>query len=180
VTSALVSNVIEGGMAGEAVLSECRTYRYALKRRLSPLLEEMRSVLFIMLNPSTADADADDPTIRKCMGFARRLHATSIVVVNLFALRATNPEELRGHADPVGPLNDAFIAEAVQWHRERRGSSIIAAWGSHTFARPRARHVIRSFGPFDCLGVTADGSPRHPLYLPYGSRVMGLDEAVLG
>jgi hypothetical protein len=137
-----------------------------------------RSVLFVMLNPSTADADSDDATIRKCMGFARRWNCTDLAVVNLFALRATDPAELRAHSDAIGTGNDQFIYEAVLWHRERR-AAIVAAWGAHPFVKARARHVLRSFGPFECLGVTADGSPRHPLYVPYGSRLTSVDQAVL-
>jgi hypothetical protein len=174
-----MTTVTEGGIRGEAILSECRTYRYRLERQIAPVFATLRPILFVMLNPSTADADVDDPTIRKCMGFSRRWGCTHLTVVNLFALRATTPTELRRHPDPVGPLNDEYIRHAVQQHHERC-ATIIAAWGADAFARARARFVLRSFGPFDCLGLNTDGSPRHPLYLPYRSRVVGVDEAVLG
>jgi hypothetical protein len=174
-----MTTVSEGGRFGDAILSECRTYRYVLRFQVDPLLAPKGFALFLMLNPSTADADNPDPTIRKCMGFARRFRCSRVTVANLFALRATYPDDLRRHPDPVGPENDTWIAHVVQEHRER-GALIIAAWGADPFAKTRARHVLRSFGPFDCLGVTADGSPRHPLYLPYESRLVGVDEAVLG
>jgi len=170
-----MSTVRQGGARGEAILSECGTYRYVLERHLVPARHLEHPLLFVMLNPSTADAETDDPTIRKCMGFARRWGCTDLTVVNLFALRATSPADLRVHHDPVGPCNDLLIQMAVRLHRERR-APMVAAWGADPFARARARHILRSFGPFDCLGVNTDGSPRHPLYLPYDSRT----EAVLG
>jgi hypothetical protein len=171
----MTTTVIEGRANGTAILSECGTYRYVLERHIVPARHMEHPLLFVMLNPSTADAETDDPTIRKCMGFARRWGCTDLTVVNLFALRATTPTDLRSHPDPVGPLNDEHIRLMVRFHRERR-APIVAGWGADPFARARARHILRSFGPFDCLGMNNDGSPRHPLYLPYDIRT----EAVLG
>jgi len=114
-----------------------------------------------MLNPSTADATKDDPTIRRCISFARREKATHLIVLNLFALRSTNPEALKTAEDPIGPDNDKhlqeFLVDDISWK--------VAAWGSHPFAKERAKDVTRRFGPFHCLGKTKDGSPRHPLYV---------------
>lgn len=165
-------------MSGGAVISADGVYRYTLKRRIPQVVRWIRPVLFVMLNPSTADAVADDPTIRKCMGFARLFGGTELTVVNLFALRATDPQALAAHPDPVGPDNDRHIEHQVERHRHL--GLVIAAWGAHRFARPRGFDVLRRFGPFSCLGVTADGSPRHPLYVRYDQPLVDVDAALLG
>lgn len=140
-----------------AIFSECRQYRYSLQRGDYPRL------CFIMLNPSTADATVDDPTIRRCMGFARREHCDGIEVLNLYALRATNPADLWTHPDPVGPENDDYLRAIA-----RSYFSVIAAWGAN--AKPERVRQVRAL--FDeCgvrlkhLGLTGQGQPRHPLYL---------------
>lgn len=144
-----------------AALSEDGVYRYQLSRMWSPAPRDV----WIMLNPSTADADVDDPTIRRCMRFSRDWGAGGIVVVNLFALRATDPNELRRHPDPIGPDNDAAIARAVTIARAR-GGNVIVAWGSHVMAVHRGRHVRDLVGdPLLCLGTTRGDHPRHPLYV---------------
>lgn len=145
-----------------AEISACGTYRYTLTRKTQCPLRWIMPALFIMLNPSTADAEKDDPTIRRCISFAERHSCTDLTVVNLFALRSTNPKELLKHPDPIGPLNDQRIAEQIYKHR---GGIVIAAWGSHSFAKDRADEIINKFGPFVCLGTTKNGSPRHPLYV---------------
>ena len=117
-----------------------------------------------MLNPSVADADVDDPTIRRCMGFARREGASGIIVANLYAFRATKPEDLKSAEDPFGPRNRKALREIAR-HAERTGLPLICAWGAYgdgsemmeVFRRTRARLV--------CLGKTACGAPRHPLYV---------------
>jgi hypothetical protein len=122
-----------------------------------------------MLNPSVADEVRNDPTIRKCQGFqARWGHGGSCEVVNLFALRATDPRELSKHPDPVGAENDEHLRRAADEVVSAKGR-IVVAWGAHRFARRRAEEVRRIYWPFrlDCLGTTKDGSPRHPLYVPY-------------
>lgn len=156
-----------------AVLSDCDTYRYELTRRWDdgPLLE------FIMLNPSSADATVDDPTIRRCIGFAKKWGYGALVVRNLFALRATNPGALlsywvgsfaegnyRGGADnlgpAIGPLNAEYLARDD-------ADCTIAAWGAHAAALEwfAAGHRIERRNLF-CLGTNAGGSPKHPLYVP--------------
>lgn len=145
-----------------AEISECGTYRYTLHRQLKQGIRWVKPALFIMLNPSTADAVQDDPTIRRCIGFAEREGCTSLTVVNLFALRATDPRELSKHADPVGPLNDQRIEEMIDEHSL---GIVVAAWGSHPMARKRGKDVVAKFGPFKCLGITKGGSPKHPLYI---------------
>lgn len=165
-------------MSGEAIISADGVYRYVLTRRVPQALRWVRPVLFVMLNPSTADGDSDDPTIRKCMGFARLWGGTRLTVVNLFALRATDPKALAAHPDPIGPENDRHVEDEIEAHRST--GIVMAAWGAHAFARPRGFQILRRFGPFSCLGLTADGSPRHPLYVRYDQPRVDLDAAVLG
>lgn len=147
-----------------AELSHCGAYRYSLGRIWR---EGGPSMLFVMLNPSTADADTDDPTIRRCIGFARREGCGALMVVNLFALRTSDPIALLKADDPVGPFNDYHIGRAVQLHA-RSGARIVLAHGRvHSRLHPRYRHVqimLRNVETW-CLGRTAAGYPRHPLYL---------------
>lgn len=133
-------------------------YRYLLWRRWA----EADSLLFIMLNPSTADAAQDDPTIRRCIGFARRWGFGGVEVVNLFAWRATLPRELAKARDPVGPHNDRAISLAVA-----RSRAVIAAWGVHGALGDRDAQVAQLLAAtrLRCLGLTRDGAPRHPLYV---------------
>lgn len=148
-----------------AEFSECGTYRYTLTRQLSTPLRWVRPALFIMLNPSTADAVNNDPTIRRCISFAERNGCTSLTVVNLFALRATDPRELKTHQDPVGPLNDKHIALQIMHHQDIIGGLVVAAWGAHPFAQERADYIFKKYSGIKCLGTTMNGSPRHPLYV---------------
>ena len=144
-------------------------YRYRLWREWDPVLP---SVLWVMLNPSTADAAADDPTIRKCVGFAKRWGCGSIDVVNLFAFRATDPRNLSKVDDPVGPRNAHTLRAALV---ADHGVKIVA-WGGSVKAR-QIRHFlegrVRRFREdvghlgFKCLGTTKFGQPRHPLMLAY-------------
>ena len=140
-----------------AVLSPCGQYRYRLSR--SWLMGE-GTVLFIMLNPSTADAETDDPTIRRCIGFARRWGFRALAVGNLFALRATDPRELKRVADPVGPDNDEHLLAMAE-----AAAATIAAWGQFGVYLQRERHVRQMIGGLEHLGLTKQGYPRHPLYL---------------
>lgn len=157
------------GDTATAVFSTDRTYRYALTRRWDPTLP---LTAWIMLNPSTADAFQDDPTIRRCISFTKAWHAGGILVVNLFGLRATDPQELRTHPDPIGTLNDQVIGWWWSAYCPYAISSVIAAWGAHSAMRGRDQAVVhlleslRSGTPVSCLGVTKDGHPRHPLYVP--------------
>lgn len=149
-------------ISSSALLSPCNTYRYRLGRSWGAGAADV----WIMLNPSTADATIDDPTIRRCVGFSRGWGAGSLVVVNLFALRATDPAELAHHSDSVGPDNDRHIAEAAI-EASINGGMILAAWGAHPMATERAAAVARLVGPTTllCLGTTKAGAPRHPLYV---------------
>jgi hypothetical protein len=148
-----------------AVISQCELFRYALTRETG--LDGVSEVVFIMLNPSTADATKDDPTIRKCRHFAKELGAHVFHVVNLFGFRATNPKELPDARDPIGPENDAYIREYLQ---RENVEMVIAAWGTNHFGG-RANGVIDLVTkdlkkPLYSLRVTKHGHPGHPLYLP--------------
>jgi hypothetical protein len=138
-----------------AALSPDGVYRYELTRQWSV---RGGMVTFVMLNPSTADAMVDDPTIRRCIGFAKREGFGGLAVVNLFALRATDPRELKHHLDPVGPLNEEYLVNAV-----RESVAVIAAWGANPLTLNVSRAFLRfSAGPVFVLG----DRPNHPLYLP--------------
>lgn len=145
---------------GYAVLSEDGVYRYRLIRSWG----EGDRCVWVMLNPSTADDEVDDPTIRRCMGFARSWGFDGMEVVNLFALRATNPRTLQSHPDPRGSDNDAFVHDAMI---DRRLT--VVAWGSHPLAAIEgirwAEIARRSGAELRCLGTTKHGAPRHPLYV---------------
>lgn len=149
----------------DAVISDCGKYRYLLRRTWDARRPRM---LLVMLNPSTADAEIDDPTIRSCIRLARGLDYGSFEVVNLFAFRATDPDELAKAADPVGPNNDGSIERAIY-----RCDLIVCAWGAHAIAERRDIHVrnmIRSHRPaIFCFGTTKTGAPKHPLYIKSGT-----------
>lgn len=145
----------------DAVLSPDGVYRYALTRSWD---DHAPRDVWIMLNPSTADASLDDPTIRRCMGFSRGWGAGGIWVVNLFALRATNPAELLTHTEPTGLHNDTVI-DLVMARARDTGGRVIAAWGAHPAAADRAVDLMHRTRRLQCLGVTKAGHPRHPLYV---------------
>lgn len=148
-------------MIRSAVISNCGLYRYQLDRKWSdaPLLP------FIMLNPSTADAYLDDATIRRCIGFARREGAGGIRVMNLYALRSTDPRAIKNSDNPIGPENDAHLV-GMATLAKRDGMNIVCAWGANA-AENRVSNVIHrlQWASLVCLGKTKDGHPRHPLYV---------------
>lgn len=148
----------------DALLSDCGTYRYWLMRHWD---YDLKPAGFVMLNPSTADATQDDPTIRKCVEFARTWGAGGIEVVNLFAYRATDPKALAEYkGDLVGPENDRSIRDVLE-----HCFPLVAAWGNKVPKRHLARvdavkRIMREVGlPVQCLKKNANGSPGHPLYI---------------
>lgn len=149
-------------MIKTASISPCGRYRYGLTRQWS----DLPLMGFIMLNPSTANADVDDPTIRRCMGFARREGCGGISVVNLFPLRATKPEDLwatRYHKR-FGPRSD----EELRRHVRMVAGPLVAAWGADgdRLGGDAVEAIRKRYGSqLLCLGVTSKGAPRHPLYL---------------
>ena len=163
-------------MNRNAHFSPCGTFRYILTRRWA---EDSAALVFVMLNPSTANAQVDDPTIRRCIGFAKSAGFGGIAVVNLFAFRATKPADLKAGclAERIGPENDAWIGSAVRG-AVATGGEVVCAWGAHARGLNRAQDVladIRIAGARPmCLDATADGIPRHPLMLPASCRVRPL------
>jgi hypothetical protein len=145
-----------------AEISECGLYRYALYRRW----DEGETLNFLMLNPSTADAMQDDPTISRCIIRAKNLGFGALSVTNLFAYRSTDPKQLKRVSDPVGPLNDERILETA-----RRAGMVLCAWGKDGMLLGRAfkvKQVLRREGiVLHALKIGKDGAPWHPLYLPY-------------
>lgn len=150
--------LFDDGRAATALFSPCRTYRYTLTRDWA----DGPRALFVMLNPSTATEVVIDPTVRRCLGFAKAWGMAGLTVVNLFALRATDPKALYDHPDPVGPDNDHHLAEQAS-----RAGLVVAAWGTHGALDDRDRNVMALLDGVDlhCLGRTQSGHPRHPLYV---------------
>ena len=141
-----------------ALLSDDNVYRYGLFRGWD---RGAGNALFIMLNPSTADAVMDDPTVRRCISYARGWGYGSLSVVNLYGLRATDPTDLAKHPEPIGPNNDMHIlGHAVM------ADLIVCAWGNH--GTPRSQTVVdmllANMNHLHCLGVNLTGEPVHPLY----------------
>ena len=144
-----------------AAFDKIRRYRYSLWRWWGEGNGE--KCCFVMLNPSTADENVLDPTIRRCVGFAHGWGYSGLVVVNLFALRATYPREIYNAVNPTGGRenDDAILAAATM------SGCVVCAWGAHGVYMHRGRRVVKmlaEFGPV-CLGLTKEGQPKHPLYL---------------
>lgn len=140
-------------------------YRYWLTRTWD---EALPALPWVMLNPSTADAETDDPTIRRVSRFSRDWGFGGILVMNLFAYRATDPAEMMKAADPVGPENDAWLDELVE-RQYAAEQPIVLGWGVLGDFRCRGKEWIRRAAPraaLVTLGETAAGCPKHPLYLP--------------
>jgi hypothetical protein len=147
---------------GKAKFSKCRQYRYTLERLWEP--SQTESVLFVGLNPSTADAETDDPTVRRMGQFARDWGFGKMTVCNLFAFRATDPRVLKRARDPVGPANIRVLRDQA-----RRANLIVACWGNHGQWQAQAARALPLFmsatRPLICFGLTSLGEPKHPLYL---------------
>lgn len=155
-----------------ALLSEDREYRYRLQRHWDATKP---TVAFVMLNPSTADETDDDPTIRRCIGYAKEWGYGTLLVGNLFALRATDPSELRDHPDPVGPENDDHLRKICD-----RAELVVAAWGTDGSLRDRGKEAARMLDvQLHALDVTKNGHPGHPLYLPGDADPEPWDERAL-
>ena len=158
----------------DAVISRCGTYRYVLTRRVGG---GDRTVAFIMLNPSTADATIDDPTIRKCIGFARKWRCGRLVVLNLFAFRTKSPSTMKRARAPVGPRNKDWFRRILGSRSRSRlaGPVVVCAWGVHGSHRDQDRTVL---GWLNDLGIeplalrlTKHGHPNHPLFARYSARL---------
>lgn len=147
--------------AQSAVLSTDREYRYTLTREWN----EARDTLNVIgLNPSTADETQDDPTIRRCVGYAKRWGFGRLVMTNLFALRSTYPARLFEVADPIGPENDTYLLDEA-----RKATAVLCAWGAHGEIHGRGSAVAKRLAIAKVLlnvfAFTQNGQPKHPLYL---------------
>lgn len=153
-------------MIRQTLFSPCRTYRYTLWREW---IGGEGYAMFVGLNPSTADETQDDPTIRRCIAFAKAWGYSGLCMTNLFAYRATLPENMKAAADPVGPENDAHLMAMAD-----SAGVIVAAWGVHGAHQGRDAAVLRLLPDLYCLALTKDGHPGHPLYLPKTLRPIAL------
>ncbi len=144
-------------------------YRYLLKREWDA---DAPQATFVMLNPSTADAECDDPTIRRCINFSRSWGYGCLEVVNLFAYRATKPQVLFQADDPIGSQNDRYLQQAI-----RRATLIVVTWGIHGSFLDRDEAVLTliSGKHLYCLGLTKAGHPRHPLWLKNSTQLTIFD-----
>lgn len=153
----------KGDADSVAVYSDCERYRYLLTRTWDAAGPK---ALFVMLNPSTATEQQNDPTVERCERRARALGFGAFRVTNIFAWRDTDPRQMRAADDPVGPANDDSIAQSAVW-----ADVIIAAWGTHGAhleRGPAVEALLRATGrPLHVLGLTQAGHPQHPLYIGY-------------
>lgn len=155
-------------MDKSAIISDCGSYRYRLGRKWADGVP----CVFVMLNPSTADAEQDDPTIRRCIAFAKAWGCGELIVVNLFAFRATSPRDMMEADDPVGPDNMEHVRHAAAVAKGRQGEivgPVVCAWGSHGSYMGQDETVLgwlqdELVTPM-ALKVTKQGHPGHPLYL---------------
>lgn len=143
-------------MKNTAELSKCRNYRYALWRTWDV---SKPYVMFIGLNPSTADETIDDPTLNKCIRYARSWGYSGVVMANLFAFRATAPSDMKSAIDPVGPDNDKWLTSLAE-----DAHLVVAAWGNHGSFLERSEQVATLISEFYCLKLNKSGQPAHPLY----------------
>lgn len=155
-----------------AILSPCGRYRYTLERVWH---EGLSSVVFIMLNPSTADHEVDDPTIRRCVDFAKRWGYGGIIVVNLFAVRSKDPQALYAADDPVGPDNHTHVKNVLDRAYFQK-AAVVCAWGVHGVYMDQDRTMLgwieaEGLKPM-ALDLTKAGHPKHPLYLSATRRPM--------
>lgn len=149
----------------ECEFSDCRRYRYTWKLIWD---RELPPVAFIGLNPSTADELRPDPTVRRCIGYAKAWGYGGLIMLNLFAFRATDPRDMKAQDDPVGPANDEMLINVVMFDVQDNGGIVVAAWGAHGTWKNRAAGVRAMFeedGILHYLKLTKDGHPGHPLYL---------------
>jgi len=154
----MITDTIDRTASG-AEFSDCRKYRYVLWRRWD-WQGYANQLMFIGLNPSTADESEDDPTVRRCIGFAKSWGFGGLLMMNAYAFRATDPKVMKKALDPVGRGND----EAFGYRRTQVGL-IVACWGAHCSPEREKRVCEVIDKPIYCLGKTKAGRPKHPLYL---------------
>jgi hypothetical protein len=146
-----------------SVWSPDNLYRYVLWRTFC---EQPRNyVMFVGLNPSTADDTKDDPTLRRCIGFARAWGFDALCMTNLFAYRATDPRQMKGYSRPIGHENDRWLTACA-----REANLVVAAWGTTGQFMARDEEVRSLLDDLHVLDLTKGGHPRHPLYARGSSR----------
>ncbi len=158
----------EESTARKTIFSPDRVYRYTLWREWSmPLIhcacggcENRKYVMFIGLNPSTADETKDDNTIRKCIKYAKAWGYGALCMTNLFAYRATDPRKMKAYPQPIGDENDKWLVDCA-----RKASMVVAAWGRDGAFMKRDLAIEKILNDLKCLGQNNDGTPKHPLYL---------------
>ena len=143
--------------------SSCRKYRYTLSRIWD---KKKKHVLFIGLNPSTADEEADDPTVRRCHNYAKKWGYGGFMMVNLFAYRTTLPSNLKKVKYPVGKDNDKYIVTL-----SKKADITVAAWGNNGNLYSRDKQVLSLVANLMCLKINKSGQPAHPLYLKKGLKL---------
>ena len=143
-------------MKNTASFSRCRQYRYALWRTWD---NTKPHVLFVGLNPSTADEKKNDPTITRCIDFAKRWGYGGVCVANLFAYRSTKPSGLKSAAQPVGKQNNRWLKKLA-----KEAGLVVAAWGNDGSFMNRSKEVINILPRLNCLNINRSGEPAHPLY----------------
>ncbi len=146
-------------MERSATFSHCRKYRYSLWRNWNGLFASGYA-MFIGLNPSTANETNDDPTVRRCIGYAREWGYAGLCMMNLFAFRATSPEDMKAVEDPIGPDNEQALIDMAEC-----AGVIVAAWGIHGTHLGQDDKVRKIIPNLSYLKLTKDGFPGHPLYL---------------
>ena len=154
-------------MLTSAEFSTCRKYRYALWR----IWDESKGLaMFIGLNPSTADEVENDPTVNRCISFAKDWGYGGLCMTNLFAYRETDPHKMKTQREPVGPDNDKWLTKLA-----REAAIILAAWGNHGSHLDRSSEVKKLIPNLHCLGVNKTGEPKHPLYLKGSLKPLSMD-----
>ncbi len=153
-------------MYTDATISSDRKYRYSLIREWD---KEKYKVLFIGLNPSTADEKTDDPTIRRCINFAKKWGYGGILMGNLFAIRSTDPSLIYKDPDPIGPQNDTHLLEMA-----KKAALVVGVWGNHGAFLDRSACIRKLIPNMKCLQKNKTGEPRHPLYIPENQELIDL------
>lgn len=160
-----------------ARFSDCGKYRYTLSRSWGGPPRPSTTVMFLMLNPSTATEHVLDPTVRKCISYATQWGFNRLLVGNIFALRSTDPEALYHSTDPVGPDNDIAVPSLAM-----KAQFVVCAWGKHGALMNRgqtvARRLLNAGYDLRCLKVNGDGSPAHPLYQPVAAGLVKYGESL--
>lgn len=161
-------------MQNQCQFSPCRKYRYSLLHQWDELFDRRRA-LFICLNPSTADENQLDPTLTRIRSFCQRLGTNEFLMLNIFAYRATDPQDMMAVDDPVGSENDTHITEAIEEAYELNGRQldIVCGWGNHGLHLNRQSACLELLAEFrnlpnlriSCLGKNTNDTPKHPLYI---------------